>query len=334
MGWTDVSHSPSRRRDLGFMRVRRGYLFWGSFLALVGGIPLFVHWSGVDISGFNGSRSWWPLVLIVLGLAILFARTRLNLAAVVLAGVLLGGLVGTALAAGGGGLLGGIGCVGQNSDLQTLARSGSFTPGAAVELRHSCGDLTVRPTSASSWSLTAQYHGTTPDLSSGPTSLDVEAHEGRFQRQDWAVFLPLASTSSIDAQVNAGTGSMDISGMKLSDVGIQGNAADLTLVAEGGSVGTLDVQVNAGRGRITLDAPVSDGELQVNAGAIDLCVPTNAGLTLIVKEDFTFAANLANSGLAREGSTWIRPATGGPSISLSVGGNVASFTLNPVGGCQ
>ena len=91
------------------MRVRRSYLFWGTFLVLVGGIPLFVRWSGVDVSGWDRSWSWWPLILIVLGLAIVFARTRLNVAAVALAGVLLGGLVGTALAASAGDLFGGIG---------------------------------------------------------------------------------------------------------------------------------------------------------------------------------------------------------------------------------
>jgi hypothetical protein len=316
------------------MHVRRGYLFWGSFLVLVGGIPLVVRWSGIDIGGFDRSWSWWPLILILLGLAIVFARTRLNIAAVVLAGVLLGGLVGTALASGAGDLFGGIGCAGQRTDLETLSQSGAFTPGASVELRHSCGELTVRPTSAPAWTLTANYHGTPPEISSTPSSLDVESHDGPFQRQDWAIFLPATSTHSVDAQVNAGSGNVDVSGMTLGYLDVQGNAADLTLVAEGGSVGTLDFQLNAGRGRITLDAPVSGGDLQVNAGAIDLCVPANAGLTLTVKEQFTFSANLGNNGLVRNGSTWTRPATGGPAITLSVEGNAASFTLNPEGGCQ
>ncbi len=316
------------------MRVRRGYLFWGSFLVLLGGIPLFVRWSGIDITGIDGSWSWGPVILIVLGLAILFARSRLNAAAVVLAGMLLGGLVGTALASGGGALFGGIGCAGPRSDLQALSRSGTFTSGAAVELRHSCGDVTVRPTSATSWTLTAQYHGPAPNISSGPTNLDIEGQDGPFQRQDWAVFLPVSSTHSVDVQVGAGSGSVDISGMNLGDASIQGNAADITVLAEAGSIQTLDLQVNAGRGRVTLDAPVSDGQLQVNAGAIDLCVPANAGLTLSVKEQFTFATDLGNNGLTHNGSTWTRPATGGPSITLSVQGNAASFTLNPAGGCQ
>jgi hypothetical protein len=316
------------------MRVRRGYLFWGSFLVVVGGIPLVARLTGRDVGEFLGSWSWWPLFLIVLGLAILLARTRLNLAAIVLAGVLLGGLVGTALASGGGGLFAGIGCAGQRSDLETFSQSGVFTSGSAVELRHSCGELTVQPSTDTSWSLTARYHGAVPDLESSSTSLDVTAHEGPFQRQDWSVLLPVTQTRSLDAQVNAGTGSVDVSGMDLSTVDVQGNAADLKVVAESGSIGTLDLQVNAGRGRITLGAPVSGGDVQVNAGAVELCVPTDAGLTLTVKEQFTFATNLGDNGLTRNGSTWTRPATGGPSITLSVQGNAASFTLNPAGGCQ
>ena len=82
------------------------------------------------------------------------------------------------------------------------------------------------------------------------------------------------------------------------------------------------------------------GDLEVNAGTIDLCVPPDAALRLTVGDDFAFDTNLAAQGLTEATSedddegVWQRPGTGGPTITLSVDGNAASFRLDPAGGCS
>ncbi|MDQ2933950.1 MAG: hypothetical protein M3R49_03025 [Chloroflexota bacterium] len=72
----------------------------------------------------------------------------------------------------------------------------------------------------------------------------------------------------------------------------------------------------------------------MNAGAIDLCVPPSAELSLEVAEHLSFASNLEELELAKSGTTWHRAGSGGPTITLKIEGNAGSFTLNPSGGCR
>ena len=64
------------------MRVRRGPLFWGVFLVLLGGIPLLVRTGAIDGAVFADAWRFWPLILVAVGLAILvtFFRNRGNIA--------------------------------------------------------------------------------------------------------------------------------------------------------------------------------------------------------------------------------------------------------------
>jgi hypothetical protein len=78
-----------------------------------------------------------------------------------------------------------------------------------------------------------------------------------------------------------------------------------------------------------------NGHLKVNAGAIDLCVPSGSGLRIQLTDQLTFAHNLDHRGLVQSGGTWTRPGTNVDSmIDLTVDGAAASFTLDPQGGCR
>ncbi len=98
-------------------------------------------------------------------------------------------------------------------------------------------------------------------------------------------------------------------------------------------VDRLVASVNAGRIRVTLGDAALVGELSVNAGSIELCVPPGPGLVLHVEDEVTFGHNLDERGLARDGDTWTRPGTSGATIELTIEGNAASLTLDPDGGC-
>ena len=120
----------------------------------------------------------------------------------------------------------------------------------------------------------------------------------------------------------------------MSRLRVDANAGDVRVMAGSATVEELDLSVNAGRIRVTLGSGSTQGGLSVNAGSIDLCVPAEAGLRLEVKDQLTFATNLASRGLARDGNTWTRPASGSAgTVELELEGNAAAFNLDPSGGC-
>ena len=77
------------------MQVRRGFLFWGSFFVLLGAVPLAVREFNLDVGKFASADTIWPIALIVVGALLLLSRSRLNVVAVITAGVVLGALGGT-----------------------------------------------------------------------------------------------------------------------------------------------------------------------------------------------------------------------------------------------
>src|SRR6476659_9679121 len=88
------------------MRVRRGPLFLGLFLIPLGAITLAVRAGFLDSDQLVESWRLWPLILIGIGLAILFARSRAAIAGTVIIALLLGTLSGAAIAAGPGWFVG------------------------------------------------------------------------------------------------------------------------------------------------------------------------------------------------------------------------------------
>ena len=161
----------------------------------------------------------------------------------------------------------------------------------------------------------------------------MKAPGERSNRQEWQVNLPVERMRELKVGMNAGGASVDVSNAQLDELTVETNAGDTTIMAEGAQIDALTVDVNAGRARITLDGPVAEGDLSVNAGAIDLCLPDGAALRFTVEEQLTFATNLDEAGLAQDGETWTRGGSG-PEIALHIEGNAASLTLNPEDGCR
>lgn len=315
------------------MTVHRGYLFWGIFLLLLGGIPLLDRLGIIDASSWGDVWRLWPVVIIAIGLAILIGRSRMAVAGTVVMALLIGGIAGAGLAAGSGFLNFGDCLPGSESQLLPLNESGALDDGASVELRMNCGELSVAPADGGEWSLSGGYRGVAPDISDSSGSLRIESPERGSNRQEWDLALPVASLRDLTVGMNAGGATVDVSNGSLDELSVETNAGDTTIIAEGAEIGTLNVDTNAGRARIRLGGPVSGGELSVNAGAIDLCVPDDAALRFEVDDQLTFATNLDDSGLDQSGETWTRDGSG-PQILLEIDGNAASFTLNPEDGCR
>lgn len=319
------------------MQVNRGLVFWGVGLVTAGAVALAIQYDVISSEVARDAWRLWPVVLIVIGLSIIAARTPFALVATLASGLVAGALVGTLVAGVPEGL--NLGCGGEVGDRVTA--DGSFDGTAAVELDFNCGDLSVEAGDGGAWSVEAGFaDGAEPDISSDGDSLTVRANEGGVMgfanaRQAWDVTLPSDVTLALDVTANAGASDLALGGMDLSEVSIDLNAGDMDIDLAGTSAGELSVGANAGSVSIIVDeASTADGSISVNAGSVELCVADGTALEITVNDsNITFSHNLDGSGLDRSGDTW-RSGDGPADVILEIEGNAASFTYNPTGGCS
>jgi hypothetical protein len=317
------------------MRIRRGLLFWGLFLIPLGVLPLLVRANVLAPEQVADAWRFWPVLLIALGVAVILGRSRAGLLGTAIAAIALG-LVG------GGALASGVGWVGNVGDCGNLTRSdtddvvdqaGGFGGPASATFEMNCGSVAVSVAPGSGWTINARYRGDPPTIEASTSSLAVRAPGGfGLRRQDWTVVLPADQTRTVEVKTNAGTGTLTLAGATLTRLRAELNAGEVRIDGTGATVERLDASVNAGSMKVTLGG-ATGGDLSVNAGSIELCVPPDAALRLQVQDQLTFGHNLRQRGLAQSDETWTRQGSG-PQIDLSVDGNAASFTLDPDGGCK
>ena len=314
------------------MRIRRGLLFWGLFLIPLGLVPLLSQAGVLPRDLFTDIWRWWPLLLIGLGVALLLGRSQAGLIGTAIVAIVLGTLAGSALASGNL-WVGSISCIGPGGDAAELDRDGSFSGSASVTLDLDCGSTALAVEPGSAWRVHAEYQGAEPRIISSASGLTVGTPDDPgAHRQDWTVTVGADALRDIDLKANAASASAVLAGASLSRLRTDVNAGDLLIDGTGAAIDRIDASVNAGRLRVTLEGGTT-GELSVNAGSIELCVPPEAELRLQVEEQFTFATNLSDRGLSQSDETWTRAGTA-DLIELSVEGNAASFTLDPEGGCK
>ena len=315
------------------MRIRRGLLFTGLFLIPVGVPTLLVRGGYLDADALRDAWRLWPLVLVGIGLSILLGRTRGVALGTAVAALVLGLMVGGGLAS--GSWIGFGVCSDSSADLQLLERDGSFDGPATVRLDLRCGTLDLATEAGAGWHLQASYAGPAPIVDPSANRLEVKVPDGdAVRRQEWTVRVAPDRMQSVELDIDAASGTMRLDGASLARVSVDANASDVVIAAGAATVTRLDVSVNAGRARITLGNGPVVGDLSVNAGAMDLCVAPDAALRIRTNDQLTFATNLGDRGLTRNGTTWERPGTGsGGLIDLSVDGNAAALNLDPTGGC-
>jgi Domain of unknown function (DUF5668)/Putative adhesin len=319
------------------VRMNTGLVFWGVTLITAGVAALAVQAGVIDQESARQVWQFWPVIIIVIGLAVIAARTPFAAIATVVAGLVVGGMAGTLVAGFPDGFS--FGCVG-NAD-ETATEEGSFGTDAEVDLNLNCGELTVTTAPGSDWSVEARYSGDAPQIESAADSLRVDSGDnfslfgGGDADQSWDVTLPTDPTIDLSVDVNASSGHLALDDATLSRLSVGANAGDVEIQLPGASVAELTVEANAGS--ISIDADDGTevtGSVEMNAGSLDLCVPDGVGLAITLSDDDnpTFSHNLDEAGLAREGNVW-RSGTG-DAITLSIEGNAAGFTLNPDGGCS
>ena len=319
------------------MQTNRGLVFWGVGLITAGAVALAIQSQLIPSDAARQAWRLWPLLLVVIGLAVIASRTAFGAIATVLAALVAGGLAGTLVAGVPDGLS--IGCGGEPSE--SLTAEGSFATDGEVVLDFDCGELDVSTQAGSDWTLIAR-HGEDgePQISSDPDSLQVSADGGGFigfteSRQAWDVILPTDATLSLTVDSNAATSRLDLNGAQFSDLAIDANAGEIHLGLPGAEVRELSIDANAGS--ISIDADAStllSGSVEMNAGSLELCAPEETLVAITLEdENVTFSHNLEERGLTRQGDTW---SNGGQNatLQLEIDGNAAGFTLNPEGGCE
>ena len=320
------------------MRINRGLIFWGVALVTAGAVALAIQ--ADIIAGDTAREAWrlWPIALIVIGLAVISARTQFAVVAILAAGLVAGGLAGTLVAGVPDGLT--IGCGGETDSRQTA--DGDFTGTAAsVELDFDCGELAVSMVQGTGWEIDARYGSDSePQISNDAGSMRIELDDaGGFigfadSRQDWDVALPLDVELALNVDADAATSKLDLTGATLSEVSVDANAGDLTLGLAGAAVRDLSIDANAASVGITMDqATTGTARMEMNAGRLDLCVADGAAIAITVNDNVTFSHDLDDSGLTRDGDTW-RSGDGTADVTLQIEGNAATLSYNPDGGCS
>ena len=320
------------------MNVNRGLVFWGVALITAGAVALAIQAGTIATEDAQELWRFWPVALIVIGLAVIAARTPLALVVTLVAALVVGGLGGTLVSGVPEGF--NVGCSGSPEEL--VAEEGSFDGGASVTLDFDCGDLAVSTTPGSEWEVAARFgNGNAPEIDSDAESLRVAAEGGGIfgmsdARHAWNVVLPTDITLDLGVDANAASSTLNLGDAALSSLSVDANAGDVTVNLAGASVDDLAVDANAGSISIeTDDGTRLAGSVEMNAGSLELCVPDGVVFAITLEDDnITFSHNLDDSGLIRQGDTWVSGDEAVPSITLQIEGNAASFTLNPEDGCS
>jgi hypothetical protein len=321
------------------MTVRRGLLYAGVFLAAAGAVTLLVSAGVLDPARVADALAWWPIAVIAIGVGLVLRHTR---AAVP------GGLVAAAVP---GLMLGAMfvavpdlptPCTGDVTSGGTpLSREGTFGSAARVDLSLSCGDLSVTTGPGAAWSLTGTNgRNRSADVSATADRLSVSSSVDRSRwgwnagADDWNVTLPTGSQLDLDVEVNAGEGTLDLSGAHLGELGLDLNAGAVTADLDRAALNRLDVTVNAGAATVHLPG-IGDlaGDLEVNAGSLQVCVPDGTAVAL---RSQAALGSVDTDGLVRRAGGWTTFATTTPTAhaDLTVSASVGSVSITPEGACK
>jgi hypothetical protein len=327
------------------VRIHRDLAGWGVFFIVAGGVPLAVQTGLLDPSVLDRWWSFWPLILVGIGLGLIFTRTPLE----ILGGLLVSGTLGLLAA---GILTGGFGGIGEfpsgvcgpgGGGAPFAPQSGTLVADASVRVEVSCGTAELRTTAGDTWTVEGvDDGGRGPTIKADSASLDISPPDGdvgRFlgERDRWVVRLPTSTRLHVELTVDAGEAVADLVEARLGTVHVELNAGSATVnLRDVLEVERIDVGLNAGSLGLYLPAVSTTGSIEANAGSIRLCAPEGVALRLHTTDSALSSQDFGSAGLIQTGDTWETPGydTAVTRIELDTQANVGSFTLNPPEGCS
>jgi hypothetical protein len=326
------------------MRLDRRLLGWGVFFILLGAVPLAVRANVVEENLVGRWPALWPLLLIGWGVGLVLRGTPGHWLGGAVTAVTLGLMGGGAIATGFGGMPSFSSCgAGGGTAFQT--GQGTLADNGRMEIEFNCGTLAVTTADGSGWQVSGfDSDGGGPAIttdSSGNVTLKGREHGLSFGggRSTWNVTLPRTPSLRTGVTLNAGDGTIDLSGASIGAFNLTVNAGQLT--ADLAAAVTLprdglNATVNAGKATLLLPSFDGSANLSLNAGNLEVCLP--AGTAIQVHWSGTIASSdLDESGLVRVDDSLWQSAGFDPNaahVDLDVSANAGSFSLQLGGSCD
>jgi hypothetical protein len=317
------------------MRIDSGYLGWGVFFVAAGAVALAV---GQGIVPDQRWWTYWPLILVGVGLGLVLHRTSFE----VLGGLLVAGtfgiIVGGSLAAGVtgfGDVTGGVCRVGEDGTA-FAERTGTLGASASVGIELDCGTVEVTTAGGSAWTVRGtDEDGRGPDIETASDELDIQPPDGTSGPTSWQIQLPTDPILDVELQLNAGQLRAELGAASLAVVDLEVNAGQAMLDLTGvEAIEGIDVGVNAGEVGVTLPSRAMTGGIEVNAGSVRLCAPDDVALRLETQVVLG-AVDAGDSGLVEVDGGWETPGydTAPTRIELRLQANLGSVRVDPTEGC-
>jgi hypothetical protein len=327
------------------VRIHRDLAGWGVFFIVAGGVPLGVQMGLIPATVLDRWWSFWPLILVGIGLGLVFTRTSLEmLGGLIVSGTL--GLLAAGILTGGFGGLGDLPsgvCGPGGGGTPFEPRSGTFESDASVEIELDCGTLEVGTTGADTWTVEGvDDTGQGPQIKADSGTLDIAPPNSDFrgflgERDRWVVHLPTTTRLDVHLGVDAGSAVADLGGARLGVVGVELNAGGATVILRDvAEIDGVEVHLNAGSLGLYLPSISTTGSIEANAGSIRLCAPEGVALRLHTGDRVLSSYDFGAAGLAQAGDVWETPGydTAVTRIELRIEANAGSFRLDPAEGCS
>lgn len=325
------------------MHLDRRLLGWGLFFILLGAIPLATNAGLLDDELVGQWPQLWPVLLIGWGLSLLLRGTPLALIGGAVAAVTFGIMGGGAIATGFSGFSFASGCSGNAPVTAFADRSGDLGSTARVDIDFNCGSLTVGTADGARWGVTgSDRNGRGPTVESTADLLSLDSDAGRTTfmsnaRSIWNVTLPRSPVLALGITLNAGEGTLDLTGASISTASVTLNAGSMTLdMGAAAQAGDVNGTVNAGSAAISLPGGDRSVNLSLNAGSLKVCLPS--GSPLRVQWSGALGSNNFDAiGLVKvDNQTWTSAGfvAGQAHTELGVSANAGSFELQFGGLCD
>ncbi len=324
------------------MRLDRRLVGWGLIFILVGAVPLAVDAGWLDPDLVARWVELWPLVIVAIGVSILLSRTPAAWAGTVVVALVVGTMVGGLLATGFHGFPAIGGCGGGTAQ-PFPTQSGTIAASGGLNVEFDCGTLNVSSMPGSSWQLSGNDGaGQTPQVSTIADRVSIRPSNpaGPFSNRGkvvWNLAVPQASSLDLGLTLNAGEGTVDLSGATVASLNVTVNAGSFNAtLGPAATSNAVNMTVNAGSAVLATGATSGTMNLSLNAGSLDVCVP--AGSAARVSWQGTLASHdLDSLGLVKvDDHTWTTQGftAGAPHFELDVNANAGSFSLKMGGGCH
>jgi hypothetical protein len=333
------------------MRINRKFLYGGVFLLTLGAVLVAADLHALDLTAVQDAMRLWPVVVLLIGVAIVVRRSPVALPAGLLAAGVPGLVLGGAIAVGPRFV---VDCAPARSSSPAAVSRGPLQSPRDVSLRARCGSLVVTTsTGQPGWELSVDEDAGPAPLvvaADGSFVLDATGIQGDGPWGDWSVddalpsrwrlVLPGGDLGAFSATVQATQTTIDLANARAESVDLTTTASDVELDLTGASVG--DVHIVSSFGQVTLYVPLGSdltGNLKVTGGRLVIC--TNRTNTLdpigLRVTGRGFAAGVRARGAQESHLSYESPgyARASHHADLDVNASFGSIDTDPfVGGCK